>query len=232
MPRRVVKLGRESRFEGRAQHAAPRRLDRGWVVASETAALDVVGAQFVRDIEPGEMITIDGSTGEIMLGQVQTIEPELSGDFATLMGWADEIRTIGVRANAETPTDAKTAVRFGAQGIGLSRTEHMFFDAERIVAVRQMIVAGSLEGRKAALAKIQPMQREDFIELFRIMDGRPVTIRLLDPPLHEFLPHGDDEIAEVAAAAGVSADAVRMRARDLEEVNPMLGHRGCRLGIT
>ncbi len=183
-------------------------------------------------VKAGDTITIDGTTGEIMLGPAPTIEPELSGDFATLMEWADEIRIMGVRANAETPIDARAAVRFGAEGIGLSRTEHMFFDADRIVAVRQMIVAGSVEGRKAALAKIQPMQRDDFIELFRIMDGMPVTIRLLDPPLHEFLPHSEDEIAEVAAAAGVSAEAVRLRAQDLVEVNPMLGHRGCRLGIT
>ena len=183
-------------------------------------------------VKAGDVITIDGTTGEIMLGSVRTIEPEMSGDFATLMEWADEIRTMGVRANAETPTDARAAVRFGAQGIGLCRTEHMFFDARRIVAVRQMIVAATVEGRKAALAKIQPMQREDFIELFRIMDGRPVTIRLLDPPLHEFLPHSEYEVAEIAAAAGVSAEAVRLRAQDLVETNPMLGHRGCRLGIT
>ena len=183
-------------------------------------------------VKAGDTITIDGGTGEVMLGAVPTIEPELSGDFSKLMGWADEFRTIGIRANAETPADAETAIHFGAEGIGLSRTEHMFFDSERIVAVRRMIVAATEEDRRAALARLLPMQREDFAALFRIMDGRPVTVRLLDPPLHEFLPHGAEEIAEVAEAAGVAAEAVRRRAQELAEVNPMLGHRGCRLGIT
>jgi pyruvate,orthophosphate dikinase len=183
-------------------------------------------------VKAGEIITIDGAAGEVMLGRVPTSEPELSGDFGTLMAWVDEIRTMGVRTNAETPMDAETAIRFGAEGIGLSRTEHMFFDAERIIAVRQMILADDVEGRRAALAKLLPMQRNDFIELFRIMDGRPVTIRLLDPPLHEFLPHKAEEIAEVAKAAGTDPEFVRVRTAELQEVNPMLGHRGCRLGIT
>jgi pyruvate,orthophosphate dikinase len=180
----------------------------------------------------GEVITIDGAAGEVMIGRIPTIEPELSGDFGTLMDWVDEIRTMGVRTNAETPSDAETAIRFGAEGIGLSRTEHMFFDAERIVAVRQMIVAPDVDGRRAALARILPMQRQDFVELFRIMDGRPVTIRLLDPPLHEFLPHKAEEIDEVAKAAGTDPEIVRIRTAELKEINPMLGHRGCRLGIT
>ncbi len=180
----------------------------------------------------GETITLDGAAGEVMLGRVPTTEPELSGDFGTLMAWVDEIRTMGVRANAETPADAETAIRFGAEGIGLSRTEHMFFDADRIIAVRQMILASDVEGRREALAKILPMQRDDFAQLFTIMDGRPVTIRLLDPPLHEFLPHKAEEIEEVAKAAGTDPEFVRIRTAELQEVNPMLGHRGCRLGIT
>jgi pyruvate,orthophosphate dikinase len=183
-------------------------------------------------VRAGDKLTIDGATGEVFLGEVPTIQPELSGDFAVLMGWADRLRTLGVRANAETVADATTARRFGAEGIGLCRTEHMFFDAERITAVREMIVADDEKGRRAALAKILPMQRGDFSELFRVMKGLPVTIRLLDPPLHEFLPHTDAEIAEVARAAGVDAAQVRHRAQTLHEVNPMLGHRGCRLGIT
>ena len=180
----------------------------------------------------GETITIDGAAGEVILGRVPTTEPTLSGEFGALMEWADEIRTMGVRTNAETPADAETAIRFGAEGIGLSRTEHMFFDADRIVAVRQMILAPDVEGRRLALAKILPMQREDFAQLFRIMDGKPVTIRLLDPPLHEFLPHNAEEFIEVAEAAGIDPEYVRVRTVELQEVNPMLGHRGCRLGIT
>jgi pyruvate,orthophosphate dikinase len=180
----------------------------------------------------GDIITIDGGTGEVMIGEVPTIQPQLSGDFAKLMSWADKVRKLKVRTNAETPLDARTAREFGAEGIGLCRTEHMFFDGSRIVAMREMIMADTVEGRKKALAKILPMQRQDFIELFKIMRGLPVTIRLLDPPLHEFLPNTREEMAEVAAAAGVSADAVQARAAQLHESNPMLGHRGCRLGIT
>jgi pyruvate,orthophosphate dikinase len=182
-------------------------------------------------VAAGEVITIDGSTGEVMLGAVKTIDPQLSGDFATLMGWADEVRRLRVRTNAETPLDARTAVRFGCEGIGLCRTEHMFFQEERIVAMREMILASDAEGRRRALAKILPVQRADFVELFEIMGDRPVTIRLLDPPLHEFLPHSEAEIGEVAAAAGVEVRVVRRRLKELEEANPMLGLRGCRLGI-
>jgi pyruvate,orthophosphate dikinase len=183
-------------------------------------------------LKRGDVITIDGATGEVMAGEVPTVQPELSGDFATLMGWADGFRRLKVRANAETPLDAETARGFGAEGIGLCRTEHMFFDADRIVAVREMILAHDSEGRKAALAKILPMQRRDFVRLFEIMAGLPVTIRLLDPPLHEFLPHTDEEIAEVAAATGLPAAQLKGRIGELAEVNPMLGHRGCRLGIS
>ena len=179
----------------------------------------------------GDLITVDGSTGQVLAGKVEMIEPELSGEFATLIGWADKVRKLGVRANADTPADAKAAVRFGAEGIGLCRTEHMFFDGERIQAVREMILSDEEKARRAALAKLLPMQRKDFVELFEIMDGRPVTIRLLDPPLHEFLPHGDAEIAEVAAAMGVEVKKIADRARELHEFNPMLGFRGCRIAI-
>ncbi|MEA2783291.1 MAG: pyruvate, orthophosphate dikinase [Rhodospirillaceae bacterium] len=195
----------------------------------ETARIMKVRDVTIRD---GDLITIDGGTGEVMLGEVPTIQPELSGDFAQLMGWADEYRRLKVRTNAETPADARMARRFGAEGIGLCRTEHMFFDGGRIVAMREMIVADTTEDRRAALAKLLPMQRDDFVELFRIMRGLPVTIRLLDPPLHEFLPHSRAEMEEVAKAAGVSTDHVAQRAAMLKESNPMLGHRGCRLGIT
>jgi pyruvate,orthophosphate dikinase len=183
-------------------------------------------------VRGGETITIDGATGEVFVGSVAMIEPQLSGEFATLMGWADETRTLKVRTNAETPLDADTARKFGAEGIGLCRTEHMFFDAERILAVREMIMADDAEGRRRAIGKLLPFQRKDFVELFRIMAGLPVTIRLLDPPLHEFLPHSAEEIAEVAAAIGADADAMARRVADLSEANPMLGHRGCRLGIS
>ncbi len=185
-----------------------------------------------RTLNAGDIVTIDGTTGEIMAGAVPTKQPELSGDFATLMGWADAVRRMKVRTNAETPLDAQTARRFGAEGIGLCRTEHMFFDAQRILAVREMILANDEAGRRAALAKIEPMQRKDFIELFKIMAGLPVTIRLLDPPLHEFLPHGDKEIAEIAVALGHDLSRVKHRVAELSESNPMLGHRGCRLGIS
>lgn len=183
-------------------------------------------------VREGEIITLNGSTGEVILGEVGTVEPNLSGDFTTVMGWADSVRSLKVRANAETPMDAKTARSFGAEGIGLCRTEHMFFDAERIIAMREMIVAETKKAREAALAKLLPMQRNDFAEIFRIMDGLPVTIRLLDPPLHEFLPHSDAEMQEVADASHLTLEAVKYRASQLHEANPMLGHRGCRLGIT
>ncbi len=179
----------------------------------------------------GDVITVDGSTGQVLRGRVPMLEPELSGDFSTLMDWADGLRRMRVRANAETPADARAARRFGAEGIGLCRTEHMFFEGDRIVAVREMILADDEAGRRAALAKLLPIQREDFRQLFTIMSGLPVTIRLLDPPLHEFLPHTDAEMEEVAGALGIPADKVRRRAQDLHEFNPMLGFRGVRLAI-
>ncbi|MBV9782588.1 MAG: pyruvate, phosphate dikinase [Acidisphaera sp.] len=180
----------------------------------------------------GDTITLDGASGEVFIGSVAMIEPTMSGDFATLMEWADESRRMRVRANAETPLDAETARKFGAEGIGLCRTEHMFFDPERIGAVRQMIMAHDETGRRAALERLLPFQRQDFVELFRIMAGLPVTIRLLDPPLHEFLPHGEAELAEVAVVLGQDVESMRRRAAELAEANPMLGHRGCRLGIS
>jgi pyruvate,orthophosphate dikinase len=183
-------------------------------------------------VKAGEVITIDGSTGEVMVGEVPTIQPELSGDFATLMGWADAIRRLKVRANAETPIDARAARRFGAEGIGLSRTEHMFFEADRIGAMRRVIMAEDEAGRRTGLADLLPIQRKDFAEIFRVMKGLPVTIRLLDPPLHEFLPKTEAEFAEMARLTGREVAAIRHRAVALHETNPMLGHRGCRLGIT
>ena len=183
-------------------------------------------------LKAGDIITIDGASGDVMRGAVPVIRPELSGDFAELMGWADSLRKLKVRANAETPMDAAQARKFGAEGIGLCRTEHMFFDEGRIPAVREMILADDEAGRRKALAKLQPMQSGDFAQLFTIMDGLPVTIRLLDPPLHEFLPHTDKEVDELAAQSGLSPDKIRQRTAALTEANPMLGHRGCRLGIT
>jgi pyruvate,orthophosphate dikinase len=180
----------------------------------------------------GDIITIDGATGQVFKGKVGVRQPELTGDFGTLMAWADEVRTLKVRTNADTPADAATARKFGAEGIGLCRTEHMFFDAERIIAVRQMILADAEVERKAALARLLPMQRSDFEAIFKEMAGLPVTIRLLDPPLHEFLPHKEEEFEEVAKAAGTNVRKLRARAIALHESNPMLGHRGCRLGIT
>jgi pyruvate, orthophosphate dikinase len=182
-------------------------------------------------MKKGEMLTIDGSTGQVLVGRVPMREPELAGEFATLMQWADGARKLKVRANADTPADARTAIKFGAEGIGLCRTEHMFFDEDRIQAVREMILAEDEKMRRAALAKLLPMQRNDFVELFKIMGTLPVTIRLLDPPLHEFLPHTDDEIATVAAAMGADPKKLADRASELREFNPMLGFRGCRLAI-
>ena len=182
-------------------------------------------------LKKGDVITIDGASGEVMAGAAPMMKPELTGGFATLMSWADGVRRMKVRANAETPTDARTALSFGAEGIGLCRTEHMFFDEDRIVAMREMILADDEPGRRAALAKLLPMQRKDFAELFEIMTGLPVTIRLLDPPLHEFLPKTEAEIDEVAEAMGVSADKLRARAAALHEFNPMLGFRGVRLAV-
>ncbi len=184
-----------------------------------------------RTLRKGDRITLDGSTGQVLVGEVKMLEPALSGEFATLMGWADAARKLKVRANADTPRDARTARTFGAEGIGLCRTEHMFFEGDRIVAVREMILADDETGRRAALQKLLPMQRADFVDLFTIMGGLPVTIRLLDPPLHEFLPHTEDEIREVAAVVGTTMDKLKRRAAELHEVNPMLGFRGCRLAV-
>jgi pyruvate,orthophosphate dikinase len=182
-------------------------------------------------LKKGEMLTIDGTTGQVLVGRVPMTEPELSGEFAMLMSWADAARRLKVRANADTPKDARVAMKFGTEGIGLCRTEHMFFEENRIVAVREMILADDEAGRRAALAKLLPMQRGDFVELFEIMGGLPVTIRLLDPPLHEFLPHTEEEIAAVATAMGADPKKLADRARQLHEVNPMLGFRGCRIAI-
>ena len=185
-----------------------------------------------KTLHKGDLITVDGSTGQVIEGSVPTIKPELSKDFSKIMGWADEIRELGIRANADTPGDARIAREFGAEGIGLCRTEHMFFDSERIVAVREMILAEDEVGRRTALDKILPMQKADFTELFEIMSGLPVTIRLLDPPLHEFLPASEEEADEVADQIGADPEAMRARVAELQEFNPMLGHRGCRIAIS
>ena len=222
---------------GMTSHAAvvARGMGRPCVSGAGGIAIDYknktmrVGREEIRE---DDVITIDGSTGEVMLGAVPTVQPELVGDFAILMQWADRGRKLRVRANAETPNDCRTAREFGAEGIGLCRTEHMFFDAQRIASVRQMILADKEAGRRAALDKLLPEQRSDFREIFEIMAGLPVTIRLLDPPLHEFLPHSEEEFADVAAAAGVTVDVLKRRVSELHEFNPMLGHRGCRLGIS
>ncbi|KQM30613.1 pyruvate, phosphate dikinase [Sphingomonas sp. Leaf10] len=185
-----------------------------------------------REIREGDIVTIDGATGEVMAGAVATVQPELAGDFGTLMEWADGVRRLKVRTNAETPLDCRTARDFGAEGIGLCRTEHMFFEQSRITAVRQMILAEDEAGRRVALDRLLPEQRSDFVEIFEVMVGLPCTIRLLDPPLHEFLPHEEAEFAEVAQAAGIEVEQLKRRAAELHEFNPMLGHRGCRLGVT
>jgi pyruvate,orthophosphate dikinase len=185
-----------------------------------------------RTFGEGDILTIDGTTGQIMEGAVEMILPELTGDFGKLMEWVDEYRTMGVRANAETPADTETAKKFGAEGIGLCRTEHMFFEPERIIHMRQMILSADEKARRVALENLLPYQRDDFEGLFRIMEGQPITIRLLDPPLNEFLPHSDAELEDVAASAGVTLKEIKARKSQLDEANPMLGHRGCRLGIT
>jgi pyruvate,orthophosphate dikinase len=222
---------------GMTSHAAvvARGMGRPCVAGAGSISIDY-GSQTLSSggttVRAGETITLDGATGEVFVGSVAMIEPKLSGDFGTLMQWADEVRRLKVRTNAETPLDAETARKFGAEGIGLCRTEHMFFDPERIGAVRQMIMANDERGRRVALEKLLPFQRRDFTDLFRIMAGLPVTVRLLDPPLHEFLPHAEAELAEVAVALGTDVEAMRRRAAELAEANPMLGHRGCRLGIS
>lgn len=222
---------------GMTSHAAVVARGMGTPCVSGATGLHVdnSGKFFIADgvkVKDGETITINGSNGEVILGSVPTLKPNLSGDFETIMSWADEVRHLKVRTNAETPADCQVARDFGAEGIGLCRTEHMFFNEDRIIAVREMILAETSEGRKKALAKLLPMQRQDFFEIFKIMSGLPVTIRLLDPPLHEFLPHKDSEIQEVAKVAGVEVDYVKHRTHQLQEQNPMLGHRGCRLGIS
>ena len=221
---------------GMTSHAAvvARGMGKPCVSGAGSLRVDYAGGTMTaggQTFKKGDHITVDGSTGQVLAGKVDMIEPQLSGEFATLIGWADKVRKLGVRANADTPTDAKAAVRFGAEGIGLCRTEHMFFDEDRIQAVREMILADDEKTRRAAIAKLLPMQRADFVELFKIMAGRPVTIRLLDPPLHEFLPHGEEEIAEVAAAMGADPKKLAARANELSEFNPMLGFRGCRIAI-
>ncbi|MDA7564807.1 pyruvate, phosphate dikinase, partial [Pelagibacteraceae bacterium] len=185
-----------------------------------------------RVFKEGDIITIDGSSGEVMSGEVKTIKPDISGDFSTIMSWADKTRKMQVRTNAETPLDTKVAREFGAEGIGLCRTEHMFFDEERILYVRQMILSKNKEDRSEALNKILPFQKKDFKDIFNIMKGLPVTIRLLDPPLHEFLPKSEKEISSVANSLNISEKEIKDRISDLHEENPMLGHRGCRLAIS
>ena len=222
---------------GMTSHAAVVARGMGRACVAGAGALDIDAAAGTMSVagvtlNTGDVITIDGATGEVMAGALAMVSPELTAEFSTLMGWADKFRRLGVRANAETPADVKAAADFGAEGIGLARTEHMFFDEARIKAVRQMIMAETGEARRAALTRIQPMQEADFEEIFRLMAGLPVTIRLLDPPLHEFLPSTDDEFAKLAAETGTTPEAVKRRAAALHETNPMLGHRGCRLGIT
>ncbi|MBL0767921.1 pyruvate, phosphate dikinase [Sphingopyxis sp. DHUNG17] len=222
---------------GMTSHAAVVARGMGRPCVSGAGGLSIDGAARVlrvagRELKEGDVITLDGSTGEVMAGEVPTLQPELVGDFGTLMVWADKVRRMKVRTNAETPQDAQVARDFGAEGIGLCRTEHMFFDAARITAVREMILAENEAGRRAALAKLLPEQRGDFAAIFRVMAGLPVTIRLLDPPLHEFLPTREEDFADVANAAGVGIEALKARANELHEFNPMLGHRGCRLGVT
>ncbi|HEX4846661.1 MAG TPA: pyruvate, phosphate dikinase, partial [Novosphingobium sp.] len=222
---------------GMTSHAAvvARGMGRPCVSGASAVSIDMAGRTLrigTRELKEGDRITLDGTTGEVMFGHVPTIEPELVGDFGVLMSWADKHRRMKVRTNAETPDDCRTARQFGAEGVGLCRTEHMFFDHSRISAVRQMILAEDEAGRRAALAKLLPEQRADFVSIFEVMAGLPVTIRLLDPPLHEFLPHADAEFAELSDMIGIGADTLKRRAAELHEFNPMLGHRGCRLGIT
>ena len=222
---------------GMTSHAAvvARGMGRPCVSGAGSLSIDVtarVARVAGREIREGDLLTIDGTTGEVMAGAVPTVQPELSGDFGALMVWADASRRMRVRANAETPEDCRVARDFGAEGVGLCRTEHMFFEAARITAVREMILARDGEGRRAALAKLLPEQRADFEGIFEVMAGLPVTIRLLDPPLHEFMPNTQADFVEVARATGIGVDELKRRAHELHEFNPMLGHRGCRLGVT
>lgn len=222
---------------GRTSHAAvvARGMGKCCVAGCEALKVKEEEKKFIigdKTYVEGDFISLDGSTGNVYEGVIATMAPELSGHFGTLMGWADEIRKLKVRTNADTPKDAEQAVKFGAEGIGLCRTEHMFFEEDRIAAVREMIVAETLEERKVALEKLLPYQRKDFVGIFEAMGARPVTIRLLDPPLHEFLPHADEDIAELAKTMGLTFEALKSRVESLHEFNPMLGHRGCRLAIT
>ncbi len=223
---------------GMTSHAAvvARGMGKCCVAGCGDIKVDYANQQFTargsQVVKKGDVITLDGSSGEVMMGQVPTVQPELTGEFGQLMGWVDGIRRLGVRTNADTPHDSQVARDFGAEGIGLCRTEHMFFEGDRIMAVREMILAADLEGRKKALAKILPMQKGDFLGIFRVMKGLPVTIRLLDPPLHEFLPHTDSEIEELAREIHVPAATLKAKVESLHEFNPMLGHRGCRLAVT
>ncbi|MCK4394725.1 pyruvate, phosphate dikinase, partial [Candidatus Bipolaricaulota bacterium] len=222
---------------GMTSHAAvvARGMGKCCVAGAGELSIDYTKGELLvngKTVKEGEPISMNGSIGAVYLGVVPTVEPELSGNFGTLLSWADEIRRLGVRTNADTPHDAATAVRFGAEGIGLCRTEHMFFEGERIIAVREMILAEDEAGRRTALSKLLPMQRDDFEGIFRAMEGRPVTIRFLDPPLHEFLPHNEEGQREVAQVMGVSVERIQEKVESLHEFNPMLGHRGCRLGIT
>ena len=222
---------------GMTSHAAvvARGMGRPCVSGASAVSIDMAKRTLhigSAELKEGDVITLDGATGQVMLGEVPMIEPELAGDFGVLMEWADKYRRMRVRTNAETPNDCRIARQFGAEGIGLCRTEHMFFDADRILAVREMILADDEAGRRKALAKLLPEQRADFVSIFQTMAGLPCTIRLLDPPLHEFLPQRDEEFSELAEAVGVGMDHLKRRAGELHEFNPMLGHRGCRLGIT
>ncbi|MFM6932983.1 MAG: pyruvate, phosphate dikinase [Novosphingobium sp.] len=222
---------------GMTSHAAvvARGMGRPCVSGASCVSIDMVSRTLKigsRELTEGDVITLDGSTGQIMAGKVPTIEPELVGHFGVLMDWADKHRRMKVRTNAETPDDCRTARQFGAEGVGLCRTEHMFFEESRISAVRQMILAEDEAGRRAALAKLLPEQRADFHSIFEVMAGLPVTVRLLDPPLHEFLPHAEAEFEELSEAIGIGVPTLKRRAGELHEFNPMLGHRGCRLGIT
>ncbi len=222
---------------GMTSHAAvvARGMGRPCVSGSSEIEIDYEKKLFKvqdREIKEGDLITIDGSTGRIILGEVKTVQPEISGEFSKLMNWADNYRKLKIRTNSETPLDSKTARDFGAEGIGLCRTEHMFFDEERILSVREMILSKTKDDRLLALSKLLPHQKKDFIDIFKIMNGLPVTVRLLDPPLHEFLPRTDKEIAEVASSLNISMKELKVRITELHEQNPMLGHRGCRLGIS
>jgi len=222
---------------GMTSHAAvvARGMGKPCVSGSSQIKIDYEKKEFKSGdyiVKEGEVITIDGGSGKVMLGKVPTVKPDISGDFSKVMNWADQFRKLKVRTNSETPTDTKIARDFGAEGIGLCRTEHMFFDEKRIVSVRQMILSKTLEDRRTALAKILPYQKNDFFEIFKIMNGLPVTVRLLDPPLHEFLPKTDKDIADVARELNMSNSDIKFRIVELHEQNPMLGHRGCRLGIS